>query len=86
VKRTRKRKFVLSEEERRALFIPFMPANARTVLYRAKVGNRNDPLAIAKYLAEEIRADPFLGTRKLGRMLGNYWTWEMQGKQEKAAD
>src|SRR5262249_17784422 len=36
--------------------------------------------AVSKYLAEEFRADPSFGARKLGRMLGNYWTWEMQGR------
>ena len=79
MKRKRKRKFVLSEEQRRALFIPFVPHIARTVLFRAKVGNRNNSLAVAKYLAQEIRADPSLGARKLYRTLER--TWEIPGNR-----
>src|SRR5262249_53882779 len=84
-RRKRKRRYVASEEERRAeehraMVIPFLPALARTILYRAKVGNRDDPFAVAKYLAEEFRANPRLGVDRLADTL------EVRWKQQGEAD
>jgi len=84
-RRKRKRRYVVSEEERRAeehraMVIPFLPALARTILYRAKVGNRDDPFAVAKYLAEEFRANPRLGVDRLADTL------EVRWKQQDEAD
>jgi hypothetical protein len=60
----------LSEEQRLAL----APLLLRRFLYAAKVvPNPDNPSAVAKYLAEELRIFPLYGARSLARIVERRW-------------
>jgi hypothetical protein len=70
--RKAKRRFTaraLSEQQRREL-----APSARAILYFGKfVPNRDKPGAVARYLAEELRAFPPYGARSLARIVELRW-------------
>jgi hypothetical protein len=76
-RRKPKRRFTapgLSEQQRQAEVRRVLAPSARTILYYGKlVPNRDSPRAVARYLAEELRASPWYGARSLMRIVELRW-------------